>query len=159
MLETTSIETKLSELELGDKIILGAGAACVLMIFIGSAAAALSMTVAFLATAGVIYLLYSGRHTHYGAKLWNKMMENPIVTDVVITIVFTILFGTGTSISLLGGFAAGVITSAILLVIRKFSPNNGIVEVPEKGVSSNSNINNKPEDVIDADYHYCESAA
>ena len=151
MLESVSVETVLSDLDLGDKIILGASAACIFMIFIGSAAAALSMTVAFLATAGVIYLLYSGRHTYYGARLWNKMMENPITTDVCITLLFTVLFGTATSISLLGGFAAGVLTSAILLVIRKFSPNGGIVEVPEK-TSKDEPINQEEVDIGNGEY-------
>lgn len=152
MLQTVTVETVLSELDLGDKVILGAGAACILMIFIGSAAAALSMTVAFLATAGVIYLIYSGRHTYYGARLWNKMMEYPLTTDICITLLFTILFGTATSISLLGGFAAGVLTSAILLVIRKFSPNGGMVELPQREDSNVIEMNQ--EEAIDG---YCKN--
>ena len=55
------------------------------------------------------------------------MMDHPIITDVATGALLVILFGTATNAALLASGAAGVMTSAVMILVRMFSPNNGKV--------------------------------
>lgn len=121
-----------NNMDTGDIVILTTAAAGVTMIFIAGQAIAFAMVTAFISTAGAIYIFYSARGTKYGAKLWNFMMKHTVVTDLSLTAVFLFLFGTSTATALLAGGAAGAMISAALLLIRKFSANQGLVPVPTK---------------------------
>ena len=114
--------------DIGDGIIYASAGACILMIFIAGNAIAFAMTTAFLAAAGTIYVLYDARKTPVGRRVWNFMMKHPVITDITLSGLFAVLFGTATATGLLGGFAAGVIVSGALKLIKRYLPNGGLVD-------------------------------
>ena len=116
---------------IGDGIIYASAGSCVLMIFIAGNAIAFAMTTAFLAACGTIYVLYDARKTPVGRRVWNFMMRHPVLTDISMSGLFAVLFGTATATGLLGGFAAGVIVSCALKLIKRYLPNGGVVEAHE----------------------------
>lgn len=125
-----------SKLDIGEKIIIVTSVCGVVMIFVASTAIAQAMLTAFITTAATIFIFYSARNTYYGAKVWNLMMDHSVTSDLALSGIFMVVFGSATAVGLLGGAAAGAMTSAVFVLTRKFAPNGGRVKVPPKPVKS-----------------------
>jgi hypothetical protein len=128
-LSLDSLKGKFDTLDTGDIIVLSsAGISCAMM-FIAGASIAFPMLSAFFTSVGLIYMFYAARENKWGARFWNLMMEYPVMTDIATGALLVVLFGTATSAALLASGAAGVMTSAVMILVRKFSKNNGKVAV------------------------------
>jgi ABC-type glucose/galactose transport system permease subunit len=123
---------QINKLDIGEKIIIVTSFCGVVMIFLAGTAIAQAMLTAFITTSATIFIFYSARETYYGAKIWNIMMDHSVSSDLALSGLFMVLFGSATAVGLLGGAAAGAMTSAVFVLTRKFAPNGGRVAVPEK---------------------------
>lgn len=133
-----------------DYFIYGASAICIGMIFFAGTSIAFAMLTAILGTASVMYLMFEARKSgRTGAKFWNWCLDNPIKCDIAMSVLFGVTFGVTTASGILAAGAAGCMNSAAFKLIRRFSPNDGYVDVPPKEPkTSRKSYDNSNRDII-----------
>lgn len=125
----------------GEYLIFGCSAACIAMLFFAGSQIVFAILTAGLATVSVIYLLFEARKSRMGARVWNWCMENPVTMDIILTVGFGLIFGVTTATGLLASGAAGVMTSAIIKLLKRYMPDGGIVDIPPKVAKQRRSVN------------------
>lgn len=128
-LSLNSLKDKFDSLDTGDIIVLSSAGVSCAMVFVAGASIAFPMMSAFFTSVGLIYMFYAARKNKLGARVWNFMMDHPVTTDIATGALLVVLFGTATNAALLASGAAGVMTSAVMILVRMFSKNNGKVAI------------------------------
>lgn len=111
-------------------IILGTAGLCIALIFFASATVSFAVLTGLFSTASIMYLLFCMRGAgKWGARMWNWCMDHPVIVDVVMTFAFAYIFGASTAVALLAAGVAGIVNSALLILVKKFAPNEGKVDM------------------------------
>ncbi len=85
-----------------------------LMIFFVSGILTIGIVTGLISSIGLGYVLLKMRSGKIGARVWNTIMENQAMADIVISFGFIFLLGTTTSTGIISGAVAAIASSAMI---------------------------------------------
>ncbi len=100
--------------------IAGTSAFLFLMIFFAGGILATGITTGIISSVGLGYVLLKMRNGEKGARVWNTIIENQAIADLVISLGFILLMGTATSTGIISGAVAAICSSCLITFGGKF---------------------------------------
>ena len=89
------------------------------MTFFAGGILATGITTGIVSVVGLGYVLLKSRTGEKGARLWNTILENQAVADMIISLGFVLLMGTTTSTGIISGAVAAICSSAMITFAGK----------------------------------------